>query len=245
MKNKVNYRKSHVLHNGVDYHDGFVRGYRASLWRFEKKILNNIIGEYCGKNSRLLDFACGTGRVLSEIESNFSESYGVDVSDNMLSSCEKNTRVSSLVNLDITKNADYFDFKFDVITAFRFFPGAEDELQSDVMIRLAELLSPNGILIFNNHRNYRGLFFVFQRYIYKLTKREWKVRCMREERAFFLAQQAGLEIKKIYFWGVIPSNEGKDMVPERILDLFEGWFSKVPFLRKFCASHIYVCVKPY
>lgn len=239
------YRESHLSHNGCHYHDEFKKGYRNALWNFEKEVLLSAVSKCQSLESKYLDFACGTGRVLSLLELHFKESYGVDVSPRMLAECEKNIVRAHMLKLDLT-NEYYFDpSTFDFITAFRFFPGAEYSLQEDVILKLSSLLKPGGVLIFNNHRSYSGLFFVMQRALYWLKGRNWNVTCLRDERVHWLIEHANLQLEEVHYWGLLPVNEGKDIVPSTLLTMVEKIVSFIPFIKKYSTAKIYICRRGY
>ena len=67
---------------------------------------------------RYLDFACGTGRLLSFLENNFAASTGVDISKDMLNIAEKYRKKSELICGDITREHLLDGRKYDIFTAF-------------------------------------------------------------------------------------------------------------------------------
>ena len=62
--------------------------FEYEIWQKEKEIIGDVVAKYCRKG-RLLDFACGTGRIISFLEDNFTKAVGIDISSDML----KQTRV--------------------------------------------------------------------------------------------------------------------------------------------------------
>jgi SAM-dependent methyltransferase len=55
------------------------------LWSREQEVLAQALDEFLGGRSvRALDFACGTGRICSFLESRVASCSGVDVSEAML-----------------------------------------------------------------------------------------------------------------------------------------------------------------
>ena len=104
--------------------------------------------------SILLDFACGSGRVLELLEGHVGKATGVDVTESMLEVAADVTERSRLVHADITRSDDLDGEQFDLITAFRFFPNAELDLRHEAMAKLATLLAPGGIPDFQqSHQN--------------------------------------------------------------------------------------------
>ena len=104
--------------------------------------------------------ACGTGRIISFSENYFDESVGVDISQEMLEKATLNCKKSSFYNYDIEEIKDIG--RFDVITMFRFFLNAETELRKNALVKVHELLKPEGKFITNIHvssQSIRGICY--------------------------------------------------------------------------------------
>ena len=82
-----------------------------------------------------LDFACGTGRILEYFAGRVDSSTGVDVSDSMMEVAGRWPPKAELIEADLTQNDVLGDRRFNLITAFRFFPNAEPELRQAVTPR--------------------------------------------------------------------------------------------------------------
>jgi SAM-dependent methyltransferase len=103
---------------------------------------------------RLLDFACGTGRVLSFVENLADESIGLDISAEMLRLARPKCRTSALLEGNMADNPALVEGPFDVVTMFRFILNAGPELASTILQRLHPLLrAGRGRLICNVHGN--------------------------------------------------------------------------------------------
>lgn len=99
-----------------------------------------------------LDFACGTGRITQCVSPKSSRSFGVDVSETMLEQAKEKSPNTTFFKCDLTK--DNIDVPaIDLVTAFRFFGNAENELRRSVLQEISKLLRPGGYFITNNHRN--------------------------------------------------------------------------------------------
>lgn len=130
--------------------------YSALLWEIEKDQLNEILSTVASCQADCyLDFACGTGRVISFMEKNFERSYGIEISPYMIEIAKKKVTHSNIFCLDITAGGEGVDVhlkKYSVITAFRFILNAEPSLRQDVFSILPSFLkSSEGIMIINNH----------------------------------------------------------------------------------------------
>lgn len=154
----MSYRESH-LQKGESYDQDIATdpfdGYIAK--RQHESLRRLIRSMYPAGIDRALDFACGTGRITEVLEESAREIVGLDISPSMLAKARHRCKKTTFVEGDITSpefsSSPHFDRPFDLITSFRFFGNAEPELRLSVLERLARLLSPNGRLIINNHRN--------------------------------------------------------------------------------------------
>jgi SAM-dependent methyltransferase len=117
------------------------------------RLLGNVLPARIG---RYLDFACGTGRITSQIESRADESFGVDVSASMLQAARARCRFTQFVQTDLTRDAHELD-GFDVVTAFRFFGNAEPALRDEALRAINRATRRGGHLIVDNHRNPHSL----------------------------------------------------------------------------------------
>ena len=92
----MDYRESHKAEGkGVQYSQEFVnKRYRNFLWKKEQHFLLKIVAGISSKE-KYLDFVCGTGRIISFLENNFTKSFGVDVSTSMLVVAEKSVKKST------------------------------------------------------------------------------------------------------------------------------------------------------
>lgn len=221
------YRTSHVG-EGEDYHRKFSeQPYRAIIWGIEQRVLNELVASHVAEpgKARLLDFACGTGRVLALLENRVGRAVGVDVSASMLAVAERQVRGATLHCLDITQEDRLEGERFEIITAFRFFPNAEPELRDAVMAKLSRLLAPGGILIFNNHRRCGSLRHRLHRLLFRLRikRNRRNLHCMADGEAAALAARHGLIIAERRDFGILPVlNEGRTLLPEPLVRTIEG-----------------------
>jgi len=128
--------------------------YDRCIWEKEKEILRKIIEENGIKRERYLDFACGTGRVLSFLERQFRNSIGLDISPTMLEKAKNKVSKSRLICGDATKDPSIVSGTFDCITSFRFFLNAQPELRNEAMSFIStKLKDSDSLFIFNIHGN--------------------------------------------------------------------------------------------
>lgn len=157
------YRNSHLQRGGT--YDAALADvpFDAYMAQLEKEFLLTCIPAlYPNGKPRLLDFACGTGRITQTISPLCSEVIGVDVSNTMLSEARAKCPLVNFIETDITKHDNDLGM-FDLITAFRFFGNAQQQLRTSVLESLHRLLKPDGYLIINSHRNPRCLATLLNR----------------------------------------------------------------------------------
>ena len=146
------YRASHCAPGyGVHYNRTHQSGYYGALWeKIEKPLILDVLRPMGGAGRKCLDFACGTGRIANAAAGLFSKVVGADVSRSMLDSAQVPPNVR-LLHIDMT--TEPLGETFDVITAFRFFLNAEDELKRDALKAINEHLNEGGRLVCNVHMN--------------------------------------------------------------------------------------------
>ena len=161
----ISYRESHsAIGHGAHYDATlYSKGaYDAEVWALEQVALEDIVARYLEKRpAKHLDFACGTGRVLSFMRSYAATITGVDISDAMVVEARKKVPDARFVLGDITTDPSVLPepSSFDSATCFRFFLNAEPALREAGAKAIATLLEPGALFIFNNHGNRTSLLF--------------------------------------------------------------------------------------
>lgn len=178
--------------------------YDSVVWGWQRPYLRRVFRSLRDHGDQLkhLDFACGTGRILADVEDLSTESVGLDISPLMLASAARRVR-SPLKCGDILQDTAIVDRNYDVITAFRFFLNAEPEIRLAVMRDLAtRLRDGSSRLIFNVHGNDGSVLAVTSRY---RRLRGWPplgLLSSSEIRRIVVA--AGLEIERTRGFGILP-----------------------------------------
>jgi SAM-dependent methyltransferase len=134
--------------------------YSSWIWELQRPYVQREIEAVRRQRPRirLLDFACGTGRVLSFVETLADESIGLDISAEMLSLAAAKCRQSTLIEGNLAESRSLITGPFDVVTMFRFILNAGPGLSSTILRILHPLLLANrGRLICNVHGNSRSL----------------------------------------------------------------------------------------
>lgn len=238
MSEETSYRESHKA-KGPDYHATFEDlPHRKMIWKFERNVLSDIVAtEFPNDRPSHLDFASGTGRILAHLSPLAASSTAVDVSESMLDVARRNVPAARFILGDITRDSLLVDERFDLITAFRFFPNAEPELRSDVIHQLRERLSENGRLVFNNHMNSKSL-------LHRLSSirrgADYSDSGMTESGVQELVASAGLKILRRHPIAIAPVSENHMKFPKFTYAL-ETVLRKLPGAAAVAQNVIYVC----
>lgn len=237
------YRSSH-LEEGAEYHAKFqTQVYRALMWEIERDVLVEIVRRFPNPAEvRLLDFACGTGRVLEALTPVVGTAVGVDISASMLDVARGLVPKAEIHCADITRSNVLDGRRFDLITAFRFFPNAEPPLREEAMARLAELLADDGLLVINNHRRRGSLKHRVRklRASIGLAKRK-DMHTMADAEVYDLAARHGLEVVSEHTTGVLPVlKERRPLLPVAVMRPIERGALRRPSLARLGSHRIYV-----
>lgn len=122
--------------------------YSSFIWDLQRPAIERIVRNF-GKNRtepvRLLDFACGTGRVLSVLAPLVTSAVGVDISAQMAAVARTKCRSARIEVGDILAQPDLLGGEtFDIISCFRFVLNAEPELRRNVLRRFAAIVAGTG-----------------------------------------------------------------------------------------------------
>lgn len=205
IRKETSYRDSHIQEGkGAIYDEHFrTERWRKILWHQEQYVLISFLDTYFKNRAvNLLDFACGTGRIAGFLENRVETSMAVDVSKTMLDEAEKKLKRTRIIQADLTKNNVLEGRKFNLITAFRFFLNAEPGLRTEVLQMLVSLLSKDGYIVFNNHKN-KTSPLVWPKYFYHNKIRKSRIQFMSHSEIKELARQAGIEIIRVYPVGLL------------------------------------------
>lgn len=175
--------------------------YDTWIWSLEREVLAGLVRRHVATGrtrTRLLDFACGSGRVLAFLEPMVDEAVGVDVSLPMLTVARGRVRKASLVCADITQAEVLPARRYDLVTAFRFFLNAGDGLRSRTLAALRRVLTDDGMLIANVHANLvspRFPGYVFRRYVQRrdmVALSLWQMKRLLARHGFEVTEVAGV-----------------------------------------------------
>ncbi len=235
----MDYRESHLQSGkGESYQAAFSNNpYRSMIWQFEKTSLDHILATfYPDTQIDLLDFACGTGRIMNYFAERTRQAVGVDVSPSMLEVARNNVGKGRIIEADLTREDILGDRKFNLITAFRFFPNAQPELRIQVMRVLRNHLADNGYIVFNNHKNTGSI----RNRLARLCGRK-KYRGMSTAEISDLLKESNLNVVKVYPLAIFPASEKRPLLPIFILRSLETILGWIRPLRNMGGNLIFVC----
>ena len=189
--------------------------YSSCIWRLQQPVLQDILdatSKEAGAKLRLLDFACGSGRILSFVEPFVDSAEGVDISAGMVELARQKCRKSVLRVGDILREPELLRSPYDIITSFRFLLNVEDEIRRKALHRLREVIrTPGGRLIVNVHGNSRSLrhpAIVWNRWRQRGGSRGQPAEIMLNEMSLSqtrrLLAAAGFEVVQLLGFGVMP-----------------------------------------
>ncbi len=111
----------------------------------------DIFSEHVGKNDRILDFGCGYGRTLHELDrAGFTDLTGIDFSSTLI---ERGKKAYPTLNLTAYPGGPlpYEDGSFDAIVVLGVFTCMpETKTQAETLIELKRVLRPGGVLYVND-----------------------------------------------------------------------------------------------
>ena len=211
------YTTSH-FDKGEDYHEKFEKFMgRKIVWELEKKVINEFLS-----NKKIidhLDFASGTGRIAQLLEKNTEKQYLLDSSKKMLEHAKKILDSNKTIFLSDDFTQINLNKKFDLITAFRFFPNAEIFLRKDAMKFISEHLNDGGLIILNNHYNFWSIPFIISRLTFRSNGFG-----MSHKEIVRLTEENNLKIYKYKSIGLITNKEKKSIFPWSIISKLENYF---------------------
>jgi SAM-dependent methyltransferase len=212
------------------------------VWTLERPLLERIVREQRQRTAHIayLDFACGTGRVVSFVEGLVDDATGIDISPVMLERAATRVRAARLLRADVTQPGMEVEGKYDLVTAFRFVLNAEPSLRrSGVRALAGRLRDGKSRLVLNTHGNpvsYKGLVVPVRR-VFDARGAKENLLSVRALEPVLL--EAGLEITQRFGMAVVPSPVWR-ILPRAAIP-FERVMMRVPGVWRLGVNQILVC----
>jgi SAM-dependent methyltransferase len=185
--------------------------YSSCIWRRQRPVLEQIVKDFRAAHSgpvRLLDFACGTGRVLSTLELLVDAADGVDISENMVAVARTKCTKARLLVGDVLAKPELLAASYDVISCFRFLLNTEPALRARILRRLRQTLrTPDGLLLVNVHGNSHSLrhpAILWRRWRERGGKSNAMLNEMSPTETRKLLAECGFEVVRQFGFGVLP-----------------------------------------
>ena len=221
--------------------------YSAAVWKTQLPFVQQIIADFRREKSgrvRLLDFACGTGRVTSALEPLVDEVFGVDISENMVAVARKKCTQATLQVGDIFLQPELLQNNYDLITSFRFLLNVEPEMRLRVLKKLRTVLrKPDGLLIVNVHGNARSLrhpAIVWRRWRERSRPSGAMLNEMSPGETRQLLQACGFQIVRQFGFGMLPPTFYR--TPLRgLVEVMDRSLAGENFLSNLSIDSMYVC----
>ena len=153
--------------------------YQRDKHKIESNFLINTLNLF-NKPIKVLDVACGTGRMLNEVfkSKNNIDYYGLDTSKEMISKLKNKTKEKIHLNIADASKLPYKDNTFDVTYTFHLLWHLPKETQEEIVKDMFRVTKNNGYVIID----YINKDFIFEKFkklfglktagIYKLSKKE-------------------------------------------------------------------------
>jgi SAM-dependent methyltransferase len=231
-------QKEEVVHyDSVEYAPD---SYASYIWSLQKPTLKQILTSHrSGAPTRLLDFACGTGRVLSYVENFVDQSDGLDISPEMAELAKAKCRKANVTVGDILKEPELVAGDYDFVTMFRFLLNTEEEMRLNVLAEVRKrLVHKNGWLIANIHGNtssVRSLALAYRR----IARGEMHSQLSRPQiRRMF--EETGYRIEAEYGLGILPPALYRTFLAG-VSKWTDSTAQRVPLLNPISIDLLYVC----
>lgn len=209
----INYADRFQQQDAVAFYDAGEYGkesYSSFIWQRQRPALEQILKDFRAAQSgpvRLLDFACGTGRVLSALEPLVDAADGVDISENMVAVARTKCTKARLQVGDVLAEPQLLADSYDVISCFRFLLNTEPGLREKILRRLRAVLRAEGRLLVNVHGNSRSLrhpAIVWRRWRERDGKNNVMLNEMSPAETRKLLADCGFEVVRQFGFGILP-----------------------------------------
>jgi SAM-dependent methyltransferase len=215
--------------------------YSSDIWKLQIPVLQKIIRSQTKSREpvKLLDFACGTGRILSLVENEVDQSDGIDVSSYMADIARNKCGKSNFFVGNLIDHPELLSDDYDIITCFRYLLNTEPGNRDKVLkIFKEKLAAKNGILVANIHGNsvsFRSWALLYRRMVHNEHHNQMS---RNEIRRMF--HDGGFQISEEYGFGILPP-----LFYRTPLRKIAGWIDrilhKISILNSISIDLLYVC----
>lgn len=219
VNNCISYEERFQNHehvNSYETHEYRANSYASCIWQIQQSVLQDILTSFrlrANRPVKLLDFACGTGRITKFVEKFADVVVGIDISPEMVEVARTKGIKAEFIVGDILSGCKLMHLPYDVITSFRFLLNADVDIRKRVLLQLRQvIMESDGLLIVNVHGNSRSIrhpVIVWKRWCQDKGKTRNKQDVMLNEmspsEAKHLLAETGFEVVEQIGFGIMPS----------------------------------------
>ena len=238
----VSYRESHTAEDTAKNYDKAIGSkFESRIYMIEDILFWKLLNKYAKKDSKILDFACWTGRKTSFLKEHYEDVRWFDISDAMLSVARQKYQNIDFYKVDLWK--DKVDEKFDLITAFRFFLNAEDSLKKYILKNMRDILKDSWYIIFNIHYNKYSLACLLQRITYYLWMDKHKQNVVSYWQMEKILEECWYEIKESIWYSHLLGWSILRWLPFNFLKDIDLFLMKIDCIKYFAKDIMFVVKK--
>ena len=240
--------------SGARYDRSVGNRFELAIYRLEQGLLRRLFRDRFGANphTRYLDFACGTGRILSTFRTLVISRTGVDTSAGQLEGAKEKDPEATLICGNVVSDPGLLGGqRFDLITCFRLFLNLEPEHRVPILRRLHGLLAPGGRLIVDNHMNRYsalGLMALAAHRVLRIPRKPFVppgrrgiISTMSEREMRSALAAAGFAVEEVARFCVLPGHGAFIVLPERLLLAVERLLARTPLVNRAAKNQVFVC----
>lgn len=243
-----------VESSGEEYDRSLANRFELAIFELEQRHLRELFRRLRASDpgTRYLDFACGTGRILTVFRDLIRIKVGMDTSAGQLEIAESKVPDAVLVHGNLVTQPELLgDRRFDLITCFRLLLNLEPENRIPVLRALRARLAPGGHLIVDNHMNRYSILGVTALLAHRVLGiprkpnvppgRRGIISTMSEREVRDACAAAGLEVESVRRLFVLPGHGAFLLLPRRWLLAVEASLARTPWVNRISKNQIYVC----
>lgn len=240
--------------SGTGYDRSLANPFELAIFALERRHLLDLFRRVRGSDpdTRYLDFACGTGRILAVFRDLIHDKVGMDTSAGQLEIARRKVPDAVLVHGNLVTHPDLLgDRRFDLITSFRLLLNLEPENRVPILRALRECLAPGGRLIVDNHMNRYSVLGLTALVAHEVLGVPRKPNVPPDERGIISTMSeremrealaaAGLEVEEVRRLFVLPGHGSFLLLPRRWLVALEAVLGRIPGVNRISKNQIYLC----
>ena len=240
---------------GEAYERGISNKFELAIFELEKIQLDRIYTRWLRDRGDFayLDYATGTGRILTLFDDKTTVKFAVDSSSLQMEHAKSRVPGAIFIADNIVTNPGCLPIRFELITCFRLLLNLEKENRLPVLQNLSKALKDDGILVIDNHMNrysILGLIAYFMKHWlgYKDKNAETSgqkriINTMSQREMVELLNTAGFEVTNVYRLMVLPGYKRWTLLPMPLLVPVERILAAIPGINRFSKNQIFVCEK--